>query len=68
MPHTWHSRVELIFSCNSVDFLHTGHRPETTWVGGQDNILWPCGINGFTERPHSSQSDFFSVRILNQTF
>lgn len=68
MPHTWHNRVELIFSCNSVDFLHTGHCPETTWVGDQDNILWPYGINGFTERPYPRQSDFFSVRILNQTF
>ena len=42
MPHTWHSCVWLIFSCNSVDFLHTGHRPEATWVGDQDNILLPC--------------------------
>ena len=68
MPHSWHSCVWLIFSCNSVDFLHTGHRPEATWVGDQDNILLPCGINGFTERPHPSQSDFHQFVYLIKLF
>ena len=60
MPHTWHSCVWLILSCNSVDFLHTGHRPEATWVGDQDNILLPCGINGLQKGRIQVRATFIS--------